>query len=89
MGGLAAGTMAAPVTYRLPPEILSLKPGVGLDRVVSNCGTCHSLDYISTQPPERGEAFWQAEVTKMAAVYGAQMPPDAGKDIVAYLAANY
>lgn len=87
--GFAASTVAAPVIYRLPPENLALKPGFGLDQVISNCGTCHSLDYISTQPPQRGETFWQAEVAKMGAVYGAQIPADAGKDIVAYLAANY
>ena len=87
--GLAFGVMAAPVSYRLPPENTALKQGPGLDSVVSNCATCHSLDYISTQPPQRGEAFWQAEVAKMGTAYGAQIPADAGKDIVTYLAANY
>ena len=83
------GNRVGDFLFRQPNQATSLKPGAGLDQVISNCGTCHSLDYVSTQPPQRGEAFWQAEVTKMGALYGAQIQPDAGKDIIAYLAANY
>jgi sulfite dehydrogenase (cytochrome) subunit B len=82
---------AAPVSYKLPGEIATFKPGPNLEVVQNNCTACHSADYINTQP--RGEKFkkdfWQAEVTKMIKVYGAPIDDaDAGK-IVDYLTATY
>jgi sulfite dehydrogenase (cytochrome) subunit B len=82
---------AAPVSYTLPQETASFKPGPNLEVVKNNCTACHSADYIQTQP--RGEKFkkdfWQAEVTKMIKVYGAPIDDaDVGK-IVDYLAATY
>jgi sulfite dehydrogenase (cytochrome) subunit B len=87
---LVAAT-AAPVSYNLPDETASLKPGPNLDVVKSNCTGCHSSDYISTQPqgPKFKKDFWQAEVTKMIKVYGAPIDEsDVGK-IVDYLVATY
>jgi len=83
--------IAAPVSYALPDETATLKPGPNLEVVQNNCTACHSADYISTQP--RGakfkKDFWQAEVTKMIKVYGAPIDDgDVGK-IVDYLAATY
>jgi mono/diheme cytochrome c family protein len=91
LGWLALGaTLAAPVNYKTPDETAAFKPGPNLDTVQSNCGACHSADYIKTQPPMKDKkAFWQAEVTKMIKVYGAQInDADVGK-IVEYLAATY
>jgi mono/diheme cytochrome c family protein len=86
---VAASTVSAqPVTYRLPRETAQLKPAAGADVVQANCGLCHSLDYITTQPPHRGAAFWQASVTKMIRIYGAELNGREA-EIVAYLAANY
>jgi sulfite dehydrogenase (cytochrome) subunit B len=82
---------AAPLSYKLPDETATLKPGPNLDVVQNNCTACHSLDYISTQPrgPKFKKDFWQAEVTKMIKVYGAPIDDaDVGK-IVEYLAATY
>jgi hypothetical protein len=86
-----AGADAAPVSYKLPKETASFKPGPDVEVVTQNCTACHSADYVKTQP--RGEKFkkdfWQAEVTKMIKVYGAPIEEtDVGK-IVDYLAAMY
>ena len=72
-GLVLVAAKAAPVSYNLPDETASLKPGPNLDVVKSNCTGCHSSDYISTQPqgPKFKKDFWQAEVTKMIKVYGA------------------
>jgi hypothetical protein len=88
---LGVAAQAAPLYYRVPDEIATLKPGPNLEVVQNNCTACHSVDYITTQP--RGEKFkkdfWQAEVTKMIKVYGAPIEEaDVGK-IVEYLAATH
>jgi sulfite dehydrogenase (cytochrome) subunit B len=83
----AAG--AAPVNYRLPQESVALKAADGAERVQANCGTCHSLDYITSQPPQRGEAFWQASVTKMIKVYHAPIADPDAAAIAAYLSSHY
>jgi mono/diheme cytochrome c family protein len=90
-GWLAAGAaIAASVNYRAPEETAAFKPGPNLEVVQSNCGACHSADYVKTQPPMKNkQQFWQAEVTKMIKVYGAQInDADVGK-IVEYLASTY
>ncbi|MES2138189.1 MAG: cytochrome c [Bacteroidota bacterium] len=42
----------------------------GVDLVETNCGTCHSLRYIETQPDMTKEA-WDKIVKKMVKNYGA------------------
>lgn len=88
--GLVAA-QAKPMTYKLPDETATFKPGTNREVVVNNCTACHSADYIQTQPrgPKFGKTFWQAEVNKMIKVYGAQIDDaDIGK-IVDYLSENY
>src|SRR4051812_4656166 len=90
-GFVLVAAKAAPVSYNLPDETASLKPGPNLEVARNNCTGCHSSDYISTQPqgPKFNKDFWQAEVTKMIKVYGAPIDEaDVGK-IVDYLAATY
>jgi len=84
------GAIAAPVNYQTPKETAAFKPGPNLALVQKNCSACHSADYLNTQPPMKNkQQFWQAEVTKMIKVYGAQIDDaDVGK-IVEYLAATY
>jgi mono/diheme cytochrome c family protein len=87
----AAALQARPVNYRLPDETAAFKPGRNVEVVRANCTACHSADYIATQPrgPKFKKDFWQAEVTKMIKVYGAQIDEaDIGK-IADYLAENY
>ena len=86
-----ASVNAKPVTYTLPDETATFKPGPDLDAVQGNCGACHSADYINTQPtgPKFKKDFWEAEVTKMINVYGAPIDPADVPKIVDYLAATH
>jgi sulfite dehydrogenase (cytochrome) subunit B len=95
LGG-AAWTIAlafaqTPFAYDPPIEIATLKPGPGADVANVHCRTCHSADYISTQPrgPGFGKEFWGAEVTKMIKAYGAPITEAEAKIIVDYLSAAY
>src|ERR1041385_8943049 len=71
--GVAAATLAKPVTYTTPPETSTLnKTGdQGFLRTDILCVVCHPRDYITTQPRGKGKEFWTAEVNKMVTVYGA------------------
>jgi mono/diheme cytochrome c family protein len=80
---------AEPVTYDLPEEVAALKPGAGIEAAQSNCVACHSADYIAMQPPKKGKAFWEAEVTKMIKTYGAPINEADAKAIADYLAQTY
>jgi hypothetical protein len=82
---------AKPMSYDLPEETATLKPGPDVEMVQGNCMGCHSVDYITTQPrgPRFGKEFWQAEVTKMIKVYGAPIDERDASKIVDYLAATY
>jgi mono/diheme cytochrome c family protein len=82
---------AKPFTYTLPDETAAFKPGPNLETVQGNCGSCHSSDYVQTQPrgPKFGKEFWQAEVTKMINVYGAPIDAADVPKIVDYLSATY
>jgi len=89
---VAAGPLAAkPLNYAVPDETAALKAGPGLDTAQNNCMSCHSVDYINTQPrgAKFGNAFWQAEVTKMIKVYGAPIDDADAKKIVDYLTSAY
>jgi len=86
---LTGACFAKPFTYSLPEETASLRPGLGMETAQTNCVTCHSVDYVTTQPPHRGEAFWEAEVTKMIKAYHAPISDADAKAIVEYLAKTY
>jgi len=85
----SAVVLAAPMRVELPEPEQTLKPGNGQEQAQSNCAACHSLDYISTQPPGKGATFWDAEVKKMVQVYGAPLQEADAKAIAAYLAKTY
>ena len=85
---LASAAVAAPLVYRLPDETAGLKPGPGVE-TAAVCQACHSADYITTQPPKEGKAFWQAEVQKMIKVYKAPIAESDAAIILDYLAATY
>ena len=88
---LALSVNAKPVDYQLPDDTAAFKAGPNLDVVQGNCGSCHSADYIQTQPrgAKFGKDFWQAEVTKMIKVYGAPIKDADVPKIVEYLSATY
>jgi len=82
---------AKPFTYAVPEDKSVFRPGLNLEVVQGNCGSCHSADYILTQPqgPTFKKAFWEAEVTKMIKVYGAPIDEKDVPKIVEYLTATY
>jgi mono/diheme cytochrome c family protein len=86
---LASAATADPMTFQLPEETAQFKAGPGADIATTRCRTCHSVDYISTQPPNKGKAFWEAEVQKMMKVFKAPIGPADAAAIADYLAANY
>ncbi|WP_345821644.1 cytochrome c [Methylobacterium fujisawaense] len=92
---LAPAAQASPDTYALPEPTAQFKPApdaghaVGFQAAQENCVTCHSADYVAMQPPGKGAAFWDAEVTKMVKVYHAPIEPAQAKVIAAYLGAAY
>ena len=74
----------------LPPDaaMATLAPGPGVEVARTNCGVCHSTDYIVRQP--RGDAKqWGPEVAKMIKVFGAPISPENEKTIVGYLSSAY
>jgi mono/diheme cytochrome c family protein len=89
--GMTAATLAKPVTYTQPTDTSTLKQtrDQGYAKAEALCATCHSRDYITTQPPGKGKEFWAAEVTKMVVVYGAPIPEPDRPTLVEYLAATY
>ncbi|GJE14295.1 cytochrome c [Methylobacterium longum] len=91
---LASGAaQAAPKTYALPEPTAQFKPlkshETGLEAAQANCMSCHSIDYVTMQPPGKGKAFWESEVTKMVKVYHAPIGEADAKAISAYLADAY
>jgi len=97
LAGMLAGAAAAAgskvphgtVTVVLPPDTtFAFKPGTGVTAAQTYCLTCHSAAYVSTQPVLT-KAQWTAEVTKMKAAYGAQIPDDQVGPIADYLTATY
>ena len=89
--GLAftGGSLAKPLSYKLPDETAVFRPGPGVEAAQSNCAACHSADYIVYQPPKKGQAFWDAEVQKMIKSYGAPIDEGDAKAITDYLTKNY
>ena len=86
---LAAWPLAAEVVQiKLPPETASFKPGPGSEIANGQCLTCHSVDYVATQPPLPA-SYWAANVKKMRQSFGAPIPEDQVTPLVDYLARNY
>ena len=86
---MAGVSYAKGLTYTLPEETSTLRPGPGVEPAQTNCVTCHSVDYINTQPPNRGKVFWVAEITKMIKVYHAPINDADAMAIADYLAKAY
>jgi hypothetical protein len=80
---------ALAMSITLPPEMSRLKDAPGVDLANAQCSTCHSADYVITQPRDKPLAFWRAEVDKMKNVYGAPIPPEAVAPIADYLTRAY
>jgi sulfite dehydrogenase (cytochrome) subunit B len=87
--GGAFTVRAEPLTITLPPDDVTLKPGSDEQMVQAQCSICHSLDYITTQPPGKDLAFWTAIVNKMIKVFGAPLPQEDVAKVAAYLEKAY
>ena len=72
----------------LPIVETPLADGEGQVVVMSNCSSCHSLDYIVMQPKLSQDA-WTGTVNKMRKVFGAEISDADAGVIVSYLAMNY
>ena len=68
---------------------VQLKPAPGIEKVESDCGTCHSLDYIPMNSPFLNSGGWDAEVAKMINVFGAPIDQADAKVIADYLKERY
>lgn len=68
----------------LPTETATFPAGAEI--VTVNCAGCHSPEMILTQPRLTADK-WQAEVTKMRAVYKASIDPKDDPKLVAALLA--
>ncbi|MGA8173049.1 MAG: cytochrome c [Methylocystis sp.] len=89
LAALAGAGEAKPLTYELPEETATLRPGPDAETARNNCMSCHSVDYINTQPPRRGREFWEGEVKKMIKSYHAPISDADAKTIADYLAKTY
>lgn len=79
---------AGEVFITLPPETGVYKTAPGVEVVQANCLTCHSTEYVSSQPP-MPRKFWEANVKKMKEKFGAPIQDAQVAAIVDYLAATY
>jgi cytochrome c5 len=87
---LGLASVVAAQAYRLPEETpIPLPKGAGVELVEAHCSACHSLDYLTTQPRGKGEAFWAHNVAKMIDTHGAEIPESDVKVIVAYLGRTF
>jgi sulfite dehydrogenase (cytochrome) subunit B len=77
------------VTAMAGEEPIQLKQATGLDKVETNCGGCHSLDYVIMNSPFPTGGIWEAEVNKMIKAFGAPIAEPDAKVILDYLKENY
>jgi len=76
------------VKIALPLETGVFKAEPGATLANAQCLTCHSIEYVVTQPP-MPRPFWAASVKKMREKYGASIPEDQIEPLVSYLAKNF
>jgi mono/diheme cytochrome c family protein len=81
--------LLTPVGARAEEKPIILKDTPGRAVVETNCGSCHSLDYIAMNSPFLDAKQWEAEVAKMIGAFGAPVEAGDGKAIAEYLAKNY
>jgi len=72
----------------LPPELGAFKQGTAAELANGQCLVCHSVEYVSTQPP-MPRSFWKAEVQKMQQKYGAAIPDEQVDALIDYFTSNY
>jgi mono/diheme cytochrome c family protein len=88
LAALGATATAAEVKITLPAETATFKPGKGAELAQAHCVICHSVEYISTQPP-MARKFWEATLKKMKEKFAAPTPDDILPALAEYLTAAY
>lgn len=87
---LSTAIAAKPVTFSAPAESTPADLADAEGEVVVNaCSTCHSLEYIVTQPRGKGAQFWKDSVAKMVNVYKAPVEPADADAVAAVLAKKF
>lgn len=71
-----------------PQYTPELAEGEGRAETAAFCNLCHSVRYITMQPPLPA-ATWDSEVTKMRKTFGAPIPDAPAAVIIKYLQAHY
>ncbi|MBL7715279.1 MAG: hypothetical protein JNL01_07390 [Bdellovibrionales bacterium] len=79
----------AVATLNLPQETSRYIDGKNSHLVQAYCLSCHSADYVTTQPRGQPRAFWEAVVQKMKKAYGAEIPDKEIRTIVDSLTETY
>lgn len=87
---LSYAALAQPVRFEQPlDETPAELAGPEAEPVAIHCSSCHSLDYVTTQPRGKGAQFWRDAVTKMVNVYGAPISPEDADTIAGILAGKF
>ncbi|MDP3073079.1 MAG: hypothetical protein Q8N18_22490 [Opitutaceae bacterium] len=88
---LAADAQPRVVSITLPTETARLadSPLPGAALATALCSTCHSSDYVLTQPPASSRAYWKNTVIKMQKTFGAPIPDTAIDPLTDYLVKLY
>ncbi|MDB6137079.1 MAG: putative sulfite:cytochrome c oxidoreductase (subunit b) oxidoreductase protein [Verrucomicrobiaceae bacterium] len=79
---------STPVSISLPVEVAALRPAPGAELAAMHCMTCHSAEYINTQPSLTRTA-WKATVEKMRGKFGAPIPGEQVEKLADYLGTAY
>jgi mono/diheme cytochrome c family protein len=87
IAALLAAAIAGPVAADEKP--VQLKKAPGLEKVETNCASCHSLDYILMNSPFPTAAMWDATITKMIKSLNAPIDEADAKVIADYLKKHY
>lgn len=85
---LPLAAIGAGKKIELPLEKATYKPGKGADLASSYCFTCHSAEYVTTQPP-LPRKFWEGTVIKMKEKFGAPIPEASIQELTDYLTEAY
>jgi cytochrome c551/c552 len=85
---LSIWAAAAPLEIRLPSEVVAFKQDVGAEIANAQCLICHSVEYVTIQPP-LPKSFWKGSIQKMQQKYGATIPEEQVEPLADYLTRNY
>ena len=88
--GVLGAVRLVALEIKLPEEKARLAESAlpGYSLASTYCYTCHSIDYVLTQPVS-SQAYWRSAVVKMQKTFGAPIPDSAIDPIAEYLAKTY